>query len=295
MPGKTKTSSFGVSKREGHDSSGFYERSLYKSQPEDEQQGSQAGQVIPPVGDWADRIYNLSSENIPLPDNSVGLAFTSPPYNNGKEYDRDLSLEDYLGLIGRVAQEIYRVLKPGGRYVVNVANLGRKPYIPLHAYFYQVHGAAGFLPMGEIIWQKAKGNNGSCAWGSWKNARSPRLRDVHEYILVFAKKSFSRAEQGLSDISASEYMEATLSVWNIPPASARKIGHPAPFPLELAARVIKLYSYIGDVVLDPFNGSGSTCVAAKMLGRHYAGLDVSTEYCKLAEDRIAQIESVAGI
>jgi DNA modification methylase len=206
-----------------------------------------------------------------------------------------LSLEDYLGLIGRVAQEIYRVLKPGGRYVVNVANLGRKPYIPLHAYFYQVHGAAGFFPMGEIIWQKAKGNNGSCAWGSWKNARSPRLRDVHEYILVFAKKSFSRAEQGLSDISASEYMEATLSVWNIPPASARKIGHPAPFPLELAARVIKLYSYIGDVVLDPFNGSGSTCVAAKMLGRHYAGLDVSTEYCKLAEDRIAQIESVAGI
>lgn len=295
MPGKTKTSSFGVSKREGHDSSGFYKRSLYNSQPEDDQPGSQAGQIIAPVGDWADHIYNQSSENMPLPDNSVALAFTSPPYNNGKEYDRDLSLEEYLNLIGQVAQEVYRVLKPGGRYVVNVANLGRKPYIPLHAYFYQVHGAAGFLPMGEIIWQKGKGNNGSCAWGSWKNARSPRLRDVHEYILVFAKKSFSRAEHGLSDISASEYMEATLSVWNIPPASARKVGHPAPFPLELAARVIKLYSFIGDVVLDPFNGSGTTCVAAKMLGRHYAGFDIYTEYCKLAESRIAQIESAADI
>jgi len=118
---------------------------------------------------------------------------------------------------------------------------------------------------------------------------------VHEYILVFAKKSFSRPDQGLSDISASEYMEATLSVWNIPPVSARKIGHPAPFPLELAARVIKLYSYVGDVVLDPFNGSGTTCVAAKMLGRRYAGFDVSAEYCMLAESRIAQTESMPGV
>ena len=136
--------------------------------------------------------------------------------------------------------------------MVNIANLGRKPYIPLHAYFYGVHMAAGFLPMGEIIWRKGKGANGSCAWGSWRSARAPRLRDVHEYLLVFAKDDYSRPERGESDIERDEFMEATLSVWDILPESAKRVGHPAPFPVELAARVIQLYSYVGDVVLDPF-------------------------------------------
>ena len=172
------------------------------------------------------------------------------------------------------------------RYVINIANVGRKPYLPLHACFYQVHQALGFLPMGEIIWHKARGANASCAWGSWKSARSPRLRDLHEYLLVFAKSAFSRPEKGESDITGEEFMQSTLSVWQVKPESARKVGHPAPFPIELAERVIKLYSFVDDVVLDPFAGSGTTCVAARLHRRHYVGLDISPEYCALANRRL---------
>jgi DNA modification methylase len=286
-PRKTRTSAFGVSKREGHDSSAFYERSLFISPPPVVDPSAalhQAGQPIP--ADWCDRLYCQSSESMPLPEASVALAFTSPPYNVGKEYDDDLNLSDYLGLIERVGREVYRALKPGGRYVINIANLGRKPYIPLHAYFYQVHMQIGFLPMGEIIWQKGQGANGSCAWGSWMSAKAPRIRDIHEYLLVFSKGDFGREEKGQSDISREEFMSATLSVWNIPPESARRVGHPAPFSLELARRVIRLFSYTGDVVLDPFMGSGSTCVAAKQAGRHYVGFDTQAEYVALAQKRL---------
>jgi modification methylase len=289
MAKKTQTSSFGVSKREAHDSSDFYSRNLFQSAI-----GTDVLNVELPtiqIDSWADRIYNQTSEAMPIPDNSVALAFTSPPYNVGKDYDDNMTLEEYLDLIKRVGQDVYRVLKPGGRYVVNIANLGRKPYIPLHSYFYQVHSEIGFLPMGEIIWQKGKGANGSCAWGSWRSAKSPRLRDLHEYLLVFTKQGFSRPDKGESDLSAEEFMESTLSIWQIQPESAKKVGHPAPFPVELAKRVIKLYSYVDDVVLDPFMGSGTTCVAAKKYGRHYVGFDISSEYCHMAEDRIAKTKS----
>jgi site-specific DNA-methyltransferase (adenine-specific) len=254
-------------------------------------QAADAGSNIPAIlGDWVDRIYCGSSEAMPIQDNSVALAFTSPPYNAGKTYDLDMTLEEYLAFIQRVGREVYRVLVPGGRYVINIANLGRKPYIPLHAHFYRVHEEIGFLPMGEIIWQKAKGASGNCAWGSGKSAKSPRLRDIHEYLLVFAKAGFSRPDKGISDLTPEGFMESTLSIWNIPPESAKRIGHPAPFPVELAARVIRLYSYVNDVVLDPFNGSGSTCVAAAQLGRHYVGFDTSEEYCALAERRLGALK-----
>lgn len=285
MPRKTQTSSFGVSRREAHDASDFYSRSLYQSNSSNDptEADIHSGQI----DEWADRIYNASSESMmSIPDNSIGLAFTSPPYNVGKDYDEDMPLERYLELIRNVSTEVYRVLKPGGRYIVNVANLGRKPYIPMHAYFYQIHADAGFLPMGEIIWQKGRGANGSCAWGSWRSASAPRLRDLHEYLLVFAKGSFKRPDKGISDLSGEEFTEATLSVWEILPVSAKKVGHPAPFPVELASRIIKLYSYVGDVVLDPFIGSGTTAVAARQHGRHYVGFDISPEYCRLAEERI---------
>ena len=245
---------------------------------------------VPEPAGWSDRIYCASATDMhDIPDNGVALAFTSPPYNVGKEYDDNLSLEAYLDLIRAVATEVHRVLRPGGRYVVNVANLGRKPYIPVHSYFYSVHANIGFLPMGEVIWRKSAGASGSCAWGSWQSAKSPRLRDVHEYLLVFAKQSYSRPDRGESDIGRDEFLESTLSVWEIGAESAKRVGHPAPFPIALADRVIRLFSYVDDVVLDPFAGSGTTCVSALQNGRHYVGYDIEPEYCDLAQERIAAV------
>jgi site-specific DNA-methyltransferase (adenine-specific) len=288
----TKTSAFGVGKRESHDSSEFYSRNLYDgifAEPASKKEISAI--EVPEPGDWVDHIYCQSAtEMIGIPDNSVALAFTSPPYNVGKNYDDDLSLQEYFDLIRDVGKEVYRVLRPGGRYVINIANLGRKPYIPLHAFFYQIHWEVGFLTMGEIIWQKAKGASGSCAWGSWMSAKSPRLRDIHEYLLVFSKQDFNRPDKGESDISKDEFMASTLSIWEVAPESAKRVGHPAPFPVELAARVIRLYSYVDDVVLDPFMGSGTMAVAAVENKRHYIGFDISEEYCRLAEMRIQAAE-----
>jgi len=289
----TQTSSFGTSKRESHDSSVFYQRSLYSELFQDELPTKEISKIeVPSPQDWGvDEIYQASSTNMQaVPSNSVALAFTSPPYNVGKEYDEDMGLTEYLDLIRDVGKEIYRTLVPGGRYVINIANLGRKPYIPLHSLFWELHMNIGFLPMGEIIWQKGKGASGSCAWGSWKSAKAPRLRDLHEYLLVFAKQSFSRPDKGESDIERDEFMSATLSIWEIAPESAKRVGHPAPFPVALAERVVKLYSYVGDVVLDPFSGSGTTCVAAKKTGRYYVGYDISQDYCTLSRERLLKTE-----
>ena len=282
----TETSEFGSSKRESHDSTSYYRRRMTSFAP------GEVGEPVAAPPDVLDQLYCQSSEFMTqLPDNCVALMVTSPPYNVGKEYDEDLHIDDYLDLLKRVFAETYRVLEPGGRVAVNVANLGRKPYVPLNHYVASLLTDLGFLLRGEVIWQKAKGAGGSCAWGSWKSAQNPTLRDVHEYVVIGCKESFGRTRRGESTIERDEFMEATTSIWQMGTASAKRIGHPAPFPVELPRRLIELYTFAGDLVLDPFIGSGSTAVAAKEAGRHYVGYDVSEDYLDLARQRIKTVGS----
>jgi len=281
----TETSAFGTPGRISHDASKFYASRLY----EDVQVEKKVRYVENPIPqERLDRIWCKSSEAmVELPDNSVHLMVTSPPYNASKEYDEDLNLEEYLALLRQVWQETYRVLVPGGRACVNVANLGRKPYIPLHSLIIDQLLASGFLMRGEIIWNKAASASPSTAWGSWMSATNPVLRDVHEYILVCCKDTFRRKRKGKENtIARDDFLEWTKSVWTFPAVSARQIGHPAPFPLELPRRLIQLYTFKEDVVLDPFVGSGTTCIAAREAGRYYVGYDTRQEYVELAEKRL---------
>ncbi len=226
-----------------------------------------------------------------LPDSSVHLIVTSPPYNVGKEYDDNLTLSEYLAFLKRVWKEIYRVLVPGGRVCINVANLGRKPYIPLASFIIEDMLDLGFLMRGEVIWNKATSASPSTAWGTWLSPRNPILRDIHEYILIFCKDTFTRKNlrERESTISRDEFLEFTKSVWTFPAVSARKIGHPAPFPKELPYRCIQLYTFEGEIVLDPFIGSGQTAIAAIESGRHFVGYDIDEGYVRHANERISAL------
>ena len=232
-------------------------------------------------------IFNKSSENMEeLVDNCVSLTVTSPPYNIGKDSDLDLNDEEYWKMINKVFSETFRVTNSGGRLVVNVANLGRKPYIPFSKYFTDVLTEIGFIMRGEIIWQKSKGANANFAWGSWLSASNPVIRDIHEYCLVFSKDSMKNSNGGISTIEKDEFMESTLSIWNINPEKAKKIGHPAPFPVELPKRFINLYSFKEDLVLDPFIGSGTSAVVSKLMQRNYVGYEINKDYIEIADKRL---------
>ncbi len=286
---KTSTSSFGVSKREGHDSSKYYDSKLY-----DELVSSRdVGKRIEFPKELENQIVCGDSRKISLPDNCVQLVVTSPPYNASKEYDDDLTLSQYLQLLKDVFSECYRVLSPGGRMVVNIANLGRKPYIPLSSHVNLMMHGIGFLHRGEVIWDKSASAGSSCAWGSFKSASNPCLRDIHEYLLMYSKGDYKlprdkqEKESGRVDtIGRDEFIQQTKSIWAFSTESAKRVKHPAPFPVELPKRCIEMFTFKGDVVLDPFLGSGTTAVAAKMCGRKYIGYDLSEEYCNIAEQRI---------
>lgn len=284
---KTKTSDFGVSKRESHDSTKFYSRRLYGGSQDDTSEPG-VENAVPP--DCIDQVLCKSSEKmVELPDSCMHLAVTSPPYNVGKTYDQDLTLAEYRQLLKSVFAEVHRVLVRGGRACINVANLGRKPYIPLHSYVIADMTEVGFLMRGEIIWNKGSSAGASTAWGSWLSASNPSLRDTHEYILVFSKGSFARAADGKkSTISKEEFLAYTKSVWEFPAESAKRVGHPAPFPVELPHRCIQMYTFEGDFVLDPFCGVGSTCLAALKDGRHFVGYDTKKEYVDAGLRRIGE-------
>lgn len=284
---KTQMNGFGTSARVGHDSTKFYKRKMFD--------GNVPATSLPAQNvsdDILDKTYCHSSESMTeLPDRSVHLMVTSPPYNVGKEYDDDLTLHEYTELLHRVFVECYRVLVDGGRACINVANVGRKPYLPLNTLIVNIMTDIGYLMRGEIIWNKSASAGVSCAWGSWMSASNPVLRDVHEYILVFSKGVYAKpkqAESSQSTIERGGFLEWTKSIWEFPAESARRVGHPAPFPIELPRRLIELYSHSDDIVLGPFMGSGSTAVASVQAKRKWIGYDVSEKYCDLTKQRIAQ-------
>jgi len=281
----TQTSSFGSPGHINHDSTLFYTSKLYEELPKEERVEYIENQI---PSEFLERIFCKTSEKMSeIPDNSVHLMVTSPPYNVGKEYDENLSLNDYREFLKRVWNEVKRVLVPGGRACINIANLGRKPYIPLHAFIIKDMLDLGFLMRGEIIWNKGSSSSPSTAWGSWLSAKNPTLRDTHEYILVFSKGMFARESLGRrSTISKEEFLEFTKSVWTFPAESARKVGHPAPFPMELPYRLIQLYTFEEEVILDPFIGSGQTAIASIKTKRHYIGYEINEKYVELAEKRI---------
>jgi len=291
----THTSRFGSSGRINHDSSLFYARRLYKDDNNNTRlkpsEKDLAENNLP--REFLDKIVLDDARNVlkKLPDNCIHLMVTSPPYNVGKDYDEDLTLGEYLDFIKEVMREVYRVLVWGGRVCFNIANLGRRPYIPLHAYLIEIFEEIGFLFRGEIIWDKGDAVTGaSTAWGTWGSAVNPVLRDQHEYIIVLSKGTFKRERRYKVDtIKGEEFLEFTKSIWRFPPESAKRVGHAAPFPEELPYRCIQLFTFKGDVVLDPFVGSGTTCIVALKTGRHFLGIDIKEEYVKIAEQRINEL------
>ncbi len=293
---KTRTSSFGSSRRESHDSTAFYER----FEP-------------PTIRSDRDVAWDKAIDEIILgdsrrmdrvPTNSVALVVTSPPYFAGKEYEEDMgrghvpaSYQAYLHGLEEVFAECLRTLEPGGRIAVNVANLGRRPYRSLSGDVVRIFERLGLLLRGEVVWVKARGASGSTAWGTFQRPANPVLRDLSERIVIASKGRFDRAvpareraEKGhphIADIWRDEFMEATTDIWEIPSESATRVNHPAPFPVELPRRLIELFTYRDDLVLDPFLGSGTTAIAAIHAGRHYVGYEIDPEYHQRAVGRVA--------
>ncbi len=294
----TTTSNFGVSVRESHDATPFYERFTPPTLCDDDT-------VLPPLSVAEPFVHGDSRFMDAVADGSVALVVTSPPYFAGKQYEQEVERDgipasylEYLDMLTAVFAECVRKLEPGGRIAVNVANLGRKPYRSLSADVIDIlQNKLGMLLRGELVWQKGEGANGSCAWGSFRSATNPVLRDITERVIVASKGRFDRAltvkqraAAGLphrNTVLTEDFLALTLDVWSIPPESAKRVGHPAPFPVELPEHLINLYTFENDLVLDPFLGSGSALVAAAKLGRRYVGYDLDEGYVAISRSRVA--------
>jgi site-specific DNA-methyltransferase (adenine-specific) len=293
----TSTSSFGAGKRESHDATDFYARFSPPQISSDDRLGEPGPVDVLHVGDARNMRH--------VPTASVALVVTSPPYFAGKEYETALGeghvpadYIEYLEMLRDVFHESVRTLEPGGRIAVNVANLGRKPYRNLAADVTAIlQDDLRLLLRGEVVWQKQRGASGSCAWGSYQSPANPVLRDTTERLIIASKGRFDRVgrggvgtdDDGEPTVPGDEFMEATLDVWEIPAESATRVGHPAPFPVALVERCLHLFTYAGDVVLDPFMGSGTTGVAAKRTGRRFVGYDTDPSYVRQARERIESL------
>ena len=246
--------------------------------------------------DFSDQIVCGDSESVlkRLPDNCVDLVFTSPPYNFGlgyRESDDAHDWEAYFAKLFAVFDECIRVLKYGGRIVVNVQPLF-SDYIPSHHIISNYFMRKRLIWKGEILWEKNNYNCKYTAWGSWKSPSSPYLKYTWEFVEVFCKGQLKKPGKSAdADIDADSFKDWVVAKWSIAPERRmREFEHPAMFPEELARRVMLLFSFRGDTILDPFAGTGTTCVAARRNGRRYLGIDIAPEYCATAEGRLDAVQ-----
>jgi site-specific DNA-methyltransferase (adenine-specific) len=220
-----------------------------------------------------------------MPDKCMDLVITSPPYNASKEYENDLSPNEWLKFLSNINTQIYRILRAGGRYALNITfdiqnqSLGNMKILPL-AFL-----SLGNLSLKDLICWNQLNTESDTAWGSWKSASAPHFRHQCEYIIISYKETWHHGK-GISSISSRNFTRWTIDHWNM--CCARKNEHPAPFPQELPARLINLLSFEGELILDPFLGSGTTARAAKDLRRNFIGIEINPDYCKIAEERLAQ-------
>ena len=223
-----------------------------------------------------------------LPPESVHLAITSPPYNLRlpyRGYSDDRPHDEYLAWLGSVWRALHRVLVPGGRFVLNVAPTSIKDFRPIHHDLSTDLRKLGYIMRTEIIWYKQTMGRRT-AWGSWRSPSNPHIVPSWEYVLVFSKGQWKLpGDRAAIDISAKEFETFSDGFWAIPP-ERRRNGHPAPFPEDLIERIVKFYSYRGNVVVDMFGGTGTVAAVARRLGRHYLHIDSSLEYCHLALERV---------
>ncbi len=235
-----------------------------------------------------------------MPSEFVDLIVTSPPYNFGLDdydvHDDTKSWDEYFEFLYKVWCECHRVLKHGGRICIVIQPLF-SDYMPTHHIISQQLREIGFLFKTEIIWEKHNYNCKYTAWGSWCSPSMPYFKYTWEFIEVFCKGSQKKeGKKENIDITAEEFKRWVYSKWEIPPETRMKeFGHPSMFPEEIPYRLIKLFSYVGDIVLDPFNGAGTTTLVARKLNRRYIGIDISPKYCETARKRIEEYEKQAKL
>lgn len=272
--------------------------------------------TFPPLsteGDWwTDRIICGDAKAIlqAMPDECVHLAITSPPYNVGLEYDAHhdkMPYDEYLAWLMPFWKELKRVLVPGGRFALNIAPTSIKDFKPIHYDMAAQLRSLGLIMRTEILWYKQTMRRRT-AWGSFRRPSNPHIIPSWEYVLVFSKGQWDMpGNKADADITSKEFIKFSDGFWHIHPetmgrqpflkslypprrghkAPKAKEGHPAPFPEELIYRLIKFYSYKGNVVLDPFAGTGTVAVVAAQTGRHFVHLDLSKKYCEIAAERVA--------
>tara|TARA_B100001778_G_scaffold334967_1_gene349820 strand:+ start:27158 stop:27937 length:780 start_codon:yes stop_codon:yes gene_type:complete len=232
-----------------------------------------------------------------IPNDMVSLVVTSPPYNVGIDYaehDDEMAHEEYLDWMGKVWAECYRVLRPGGRLCVNIdmtANMGDRSqeyYRPLYADFVNLNRKNDFMFRTEIAWYKQNLVGSATAWGSYGSCSNPIIRRNHEYVLVWSKGDYRlEGDKEKCDLTDKEFQQWTMSMWFIQPETRKRGKHHVPYPEELVRRLVKLYCYQDDIVLDPFMGTGTTAAVAKKLRRKYIGIDNDIDSVEYARSRVA--------